>query len=161
MMGVQPFIAIAPEGYLCSRILDLEKLVEIVELERAAFANPWSQVSLSTEIINPLNLTSVIRSKSTPEILGYSLIRIIPPEAELLRIAVKPYAQGVGVGAMLLGESLKKLLDFQLNQVFLEVSEKNSLAIALYKKAGFSVENRRPSYYDNGTTGAIIMVLDV
>ncbi len=135
--------------------------MEIVDLERASFSNPWSQASLSTEITNPLNLTTIIRSKSAAEILGYSLIRVISPEAELLKIAVKPQAQGVGIGSILLGESLKKLLDFKLNQVFLEVSEKNLSAIALYEKVGFSVESRRPGYYDNGTTGAIIMVLNV
>ena len=142
---------------------DCINLKEISALERASFANPWSCESLSAEMLNPLNLTSIISSKSAtkPEILGYSLTRIISPEAELLRVAVKPEVRGQGAAKQILAELLRKLISLQVEKVYLEVSEKNLPAIALYKKAGFSNINYRPNYYDNSTTGALIFEIVV
>ncbi len=137
---------------------NLANLKEIAALEQASFANPWSGESLSVEILNPLNLTSIISSKSAtrPEILGYSLTRIISPEAELLRVAVKPEGRKQGAATKILAELLQKLIPLQVEKVYLEVSEKNLPAIALYRKAGFSNLSYRPNYYDNGTIGALI-----
>ena len=138
-------------------------LEDISAPERASFANPWSCESLSAEISNPLNLTSVLSLKSAtrPEILGYSLTRVISPEAELLRVAVKPEERGQGAAKKILAELLRKLISLQVEKVYLEVSEKNLSPIALYKKAGFSNINYRPNYYDNSTTGALIFEIVV
>jgi len=142
---------------------NLAKLKEIAELERSSFTNPWSCKSLSAEIVNPLNLTSTInlQSAAKSELIGYSLTRIIPPEAELLRVAVKPEVRGQGAAKKILAELLQKLITFQVEKVCLEVSEKNLPAIALYQKAGFLNISSRPNYYDNGTTGALIFEIVV
>lgn len=133
-------------------------LKEIAALEQASFTNPWSCESLSSEITNPLNLTSTISSQfaAGSEIIGYSLTRIIPPEAELLRVAVKPEMRGQGVATKTLVELLRELVKLQVEKVYLEVSEKNLPAIALYQQTGFSNISYRPNYYDAGTTGALI-----
>lgn len=152
-----------PHYYVSHHLGSLENLAEIVELERVSFATPWSQESLRAEIVNPLNLTTIIKSQPDPDvgILGYSLSRIIAPEAELLRIAVVPQVRHQGAGTRLIHEVLKKILLMQVKQLYLEVSEKNRSAIALYQKTGFSIETQRPNYYDNGTTGAIIFTLKI
>lgn len=152
-----------PHYYVSHHLGSLENLAEIVALERVSFATPWSQEGLREEIVNPLNLTTIIKSQPDPDagIIGYSLSRVIAPEAELLRIAIKPQARHQGIGTRLIHEVEKKLLLLQVKQLYLEVSEKNRPAIALYQKTGFSIETRRPNYYDNGTTGAIIFTLKI
>ena len=139
----------------------LENLTEITLLEQQSFTSPWNRESLELELINPLNLITVIRSSSEVEIIGYSLTRILPPEAELLRVAVRPQARGVGVGSVLLSELLQKLLTLKITQVYLEVSEKNRPALSLYQKIGFTTTGHRPGYYDNGSTGAISFSLTI
>ncbi|HIE06605.1 MAG TPA: ribosomal-protein-alanine N-acetyltransferase [Desulfarculaceae bacterium] len=139
----------------------LENLPEITLLEQQSFTSPWNRESLESELSNPLNLITVIRSSSEAEITGYSLTRILPPEAELLRIAVRPQARGVGVGSVLLNELLQKLFSLKIIQLYLEVSEKNRPAISLYQKIGFTVTGHRPGYYDNGSTGAITFSLAI
>ncbi len=137
---------------------NLAPLNEITALEQVSFTNPWSCKSLSTEIASPLNLTSIISLQSAAglEVIGYSLTRIIAPEAELLRVAVKPEMHRQGAATKILAELLLKLITFQVEKVYLEVSEKNLSAIALYQKAGFSNSSYRPNYYDAGATGALI-----
>ncbi len=137
---------------------NLANFKEISALEQASFTHPWSCESLNAEILNPLNLTSIISSQSAtkPEVIGYSLTRIISPEAELLRVAVKPEVRGQGAATKILAELLRKLIPLQVDKAYLEVSEKNLPAIALYQKAGFLNIDYRPSYYDAGTIGALI-----
>ena len=131
---------------------------EIIILERASFANPWSRESLTAELVNPLNLTSIISSQSLSgtKIAGYCLTRIIPPEAELLRVAVYLEMRGQGAATIMINGLLQKLQKMQVEKIYLEVSEKNQPAVALYRKTGFAEIDYRPNYYDNGTTGALI-----
>ena len=137
----------------------LKNMKEITVLERLSFANPWSRESLTAELANPLNLTSIIsfQSLSGTKLVGYCLTRIISPEAELLRIAVAPEMRRQGAATVILNGLLQKLQISQpVGRIYLEVSEKNQPAITLYRKTGFTEINCRPNYYDNGTTGALI-----
>ncbi len=138
---------------------NLTDLEAIVALEQKSFVPPWSRESLAAEIDNPLNLTSIInfRSAGETEIIGYSLTRIIYPEAELLRIAISPEMRGQGAATLLLNEVLRKLQTLSVAKTYLEVSEKNHPARALYMKIGFVKINYRPNYYDKDGTGALIM----
>jgi len=133
--------------------------MEIADLEQVSFENPWSHASLRDEFANPLNLTSIIQIASGPEVAGYSLTRIIPPEAELLRLAILPRIRRQGAAAILLDEVLKKIRSFKVEKIYLEVSEKNYQAVALYQKIGFEITAKRTNYYDEGTTGALMMTL--
>ena len=139
----------------------LENLPEINLLEQQSFTSPWNRESLEVELSNPLNLITVIRSSSEAEITGYSMTRVLPPEAELLRVAVRPQTRRLGVGSVLLNELLQKLLTLKIAQVYLEVSEKNRPALSLYRKIGFTATGHRPGYYDNGSTGAITFSLTI
>jgi ribosomal protein S18 acetylase RimI-like enzyme len=76
-------------------------------------------------------------------------------------VAVKPEMRKLGAATKILEKMLQKLQTLQVEKVYLEVSEKNHPAIALYQKAGFSNISYRPNYYDNGTTGALIFEIVV
>jgi ribosomal-protein-alanine N-acetyltransferase len=152
----------APEKYqLFHYRNNLRNLAEIVNLEQVSFQSFWSRESLRVEIANPLTLLSIIKVSSAPELTGYSLTRIISPEAELLKLAIRPGARRRGAATILLDGIFKKIRSLKVNKIYLEVSEKNQQAIALYQKSGFNTTTRRPHYYDNGTTGALLMTLSL
>lgn len=148
----------ASEYQILHSFNNFANLKEIAALERSSFTNPWSCESLSAEIANPLILTSTISSNSAigSEIIGYCLTRIISSEAELLRVALKSEMRGLGAATEMVEKLLQKLQSLKVEKVYLEVSEKNLRAIALYQKAGFSNIGYRPNYYDYCTTGASI-----
>lgn len=86
--------------------------------------------------------------------------RIAGPEAELLTIAVHPDAQNQGVGRVLLSDFLSHTKTLAIQDVFLEVAEKNSAAIALYRNMGFVEVAKRAQYFqqtDGSALTAIIM----
>ncbi len=135
----------------------LKDLPEILAIERASFNNPWSKESFTNELSGPLSCTIIAKSSSDSLACGYCCYRVITPEAELLRIAVRPEERLDGVGRALLDEMFRLLRLQQVTTVYLEVSETNQAALALYKKSGFLVTGRRPGYYDQDTTAALLL----
>ncbi len=139
----------------------LKDLSTILEIEHASFEHPWSKESLAGELSDPLSSIIIAKSSSNPDVCGYSCYKIIPPEAELLRIAVRHEGRRQGTAQALLNEMFRLLRLRQVVTVYLEVSEINRAAIALYKKSGFLVTGSRPGYYDHGTTAALLLQRDL
>ena len=89
-------------------------------------------------------------------ILGYSVIWIFPPEAELHYIEIFPEFRGKGLGKFFLKDLLNFLPSLGVKKIFLEVSETNRVAYSLYKRLGFKELGKRKNYYANGED-AILM----
>ena len=85
------------------------------------------------------------------EAVGFALARAIAGEAELLLLAVRPDAQGRGVGKSLLNHFFRESLTRGADHLHLEVRDGND-AIKLYTRLGFSIVGRRRNYY-NGRDG--------
>lgn len=63
-------------------------------------------------------------------------------ETELYVIGVDPAFAGIGLGAGLLGETLRRMAAHHPDRITLYVDGDNSSAVALYLRAGFTVEQR-------------------
>ena len=149
-------------GYVISHTYaEPDNLTEIALIEQQSFTSPWKLESLRAEFCNPLNLVTFIKAPSETGITGYSLTRLLPPEAEIMRIAIRPEFREIGAGTVLLNELLQHLVTLRITTVYLEVSEKNRQALALYRKTGFTLTGRRPGYYDNGSTAALTFTLAI
>ncbi|WGI20959.1 ribosomal protein S18-alanine N-acetyltransferase [Amylibacter sp. IMCC11727] len=83
---------------------------------------------------------------------GFALIQTAGPEAELLTIAVHPNARRTGQGRDLLARALTAAQKAKCEDIFLEVVDDNTPAIALYRDAGFRERAIRKDYY-NGANG--------
>lgn len=91
---------------------------------------------------------------------GFVLLRILPPEAEILTLAVDPAAQRRGLGAALVEGAAARVAGRGVETLFLEVAEDNTAARALYAKAGFTQIGRRKGYYtrhDEPAVDALIL----
>ncbi len=93
-------------------------------------------------------------------VTAFSVHLLIPPEAQLLMIAVDPKRVRQGVGKFLLLNEFEKLKGAGFATVTLEVSASNGSALALYKGLGFVEVGRRKKYYGDGTD-AILMDLNL
>src|SRR5690606_28094176 len=97
-------------------------------------------------------------------IAGFTLIRIAADEAELLTIAVDPKWRGRRIGQALLAAVFDDLLLSPARRMFLEVSEDNGAAIALYRREGFATIATRKGYYpkpDGSQATALVMARDL
>lgn len=124
--------------------------IEIVAaLQAASFEDPWSRDSVGRLVAAPSSLThlALLPAGEGDAPAGFALWRSMPPEAELLLLGVLPAARRRGVGRRLIDAGIATLRSGGVTELYLEVSESNEAAAALYRAAGFRVVGRRPDYY--------------
>ena len=80
---------------------------------------------------------------------GLVLARVAGEEAEILTLAVVPAARRHGVATGLLQAAIVRLVASGAAVAFLEVSVKNTAALRLYLRQGFTQTGRRPAYYSD------------
>lgn len=111
-----------------------------------AFGEAWTRSQLSGILPMAGVFLTLAFDRSTNGVLGFSLVRSVADESELLLIAVLPSEQRRGVGRLLLEDFLDRAREDGVSRVHLEVREGNP-AIRMYDAAGFSPVGRRRNYY--------------
>ena len=110
------------------------------------FGEAWTRSQLSGILpMAGVFLTLAINPRDE-SVIGFSLVRTIAGESELLLISVLPDVQRRGVGARLLDDFLERANEDSVSRVHLEVRDGNP-AIGMYRAAGFSPVGRRRNYY--------------
>ena len=94
------------------------------------------------------------------EIVGFTAILETPPDAEIHNLFICNELRGRGVGKILLKQAIQ-IMSAEVENLYLEVSEENNIAIALYKSLGFEEIGVRKNYYRKGSiaSNAIMMHL--
>lgn len=87
---------------------------------------------------------------------GFVLCRVAADEAEILTLAVMPDARRQGIGGALLAEAMAGAVVRGAGAMFLEVSDRNAAARALYAGAGFEEVGRRKRYYGDGADALVL-----
>jgi ribosomal-protein-alanine N-acetyltransferase len=87
---------------------------------------------------------------------GFVLARSLVGEAELLVLGVLPALRRRGFGRQLLDWTLAQAKAGGAEAVFLEVSEANFGAGALYRNAGFDQVGCREAYYRDGKAAMVL-----
>ena len=87
---------------------------------------------------------------------GLVLARVAADEAEILTLAVTPPARRRGLGRQLLGAAGTAAVAMGAVTMFLEVSEANHPARALYAACGFVPVGRRRQYYADGSDALVL-----
>ncbi|MBE6599388.1 MAG: ribosomal-protein-alanine N-acetyltransferase [Ruminococcaceae bacterium] len=127
----------------------------IYAIELASFSDPWSKYFFNHSMAQDTEI--VFAAVSSDRIVGYGCLSVLPPEGEILNIAVSPEERGRGVGQLLLTAMLNHAAGEGVDTVFLEVRESNTAARSLYEKNGFSPIGIRKNYYIKPTEDAVVM----
>jgi ribosomal-protein-alanine N-acetyltransferase len=138
-------IKIRPAG-----LLDLKGVEGIEQISYSPYS--FSQIFSELEQKNSLLLVAV----SGQTIVGWCCSRFVPPEAELLKIAVLPEFRRQGIAALLLHTLEQKLTGNNVTDVYLEVRSMNEAAIKFYLKFGFFQVGLRKKYYSSPQDDALI-----
>lgn len=91
---------------------------------------------------------------------AFALVRVIADEAELLMLATDPDYRRQGLARACLARAEAAAGLRQAAQIFLEVAHDNTVAIALYRAAGYTETGRRAGYYrrpDGSRADAVTM----
>jgi ribosomal-protein-alanine N-acetyltransferase len=131
---------------------------KIAALEAESFTDPWSEKDIFSIVCSEGGMCFTAL-EDDGELIAYVFGRLIAPEGEIYRIAVRADKRQRGVGYRLLSFALKTERGRGLETTFLEVRSKNIAAISLYRAHGFEEVGRRTGYYQNPADDAIIMLL--
>lgn len=86
----------------------------------------------------------------TGELAGFTWVKTVreggSTETELYVLGVDPAFAGIGLGAALLGETLRRMQLHEPDRITLYVDGDNTHAVELYLRAGFEVEQRSVQY---------------
>ena len=134
------------------KIQDLQEIKNCLDTE---YDNFWSYQTLESEINSESSIYIIIKNNQNL-ILGFTGIKVILDEAELMNIVVKKDFRHNGIGSILLDDLINYSKKLNLKTITLEVNENNLSAIRLYDKFSFDRLGIRKKYY-NGESDAIIM----
>ena len=135
--------------------MNQDHVAAVAALEKLCFSDPWSESSVAYELTNPLSLWLV--AVKDGEVAGYIGSQSVPPESDVMNIAVHPGHRRRGIGEALVAELVRQLQRSGNTSLTLEVRASNESAIALYHKLGFCQVGRRPNYYRNPREDALIL----
>ena len=107
------------------------------------FEKKWAKKDFYSFISNQDNIFIL----SHPKPLGYLKARVTKDEIEIISILIDKRFRKVGMGKSLLNELLNIALKKKIQNIFLEVSVENQIAINLYKKFNFIKVGKRKNYY--------------
>jgi [ribosomal protein S18]-alanine N-acetyltransferase len=129
----------------------------LMYIERNSFVSPWPAHSFKNELLNPV---SRIWAAIDGDIFaGFTCFWIVAGDIHLLNIAVAPEKRGLGIGTYLLGRVIDLAQNIPVDRIWLEVRPSNSVALALYRRAGFIEEGIRRGYYSDTGEDAVLMSL--
>ena len=144
-----------------------EDLDDIMPVMESAFGNRFGEAWTRSQCAGILPMAGVTltlaRDSETDEATGFSLVRSVADESELLLIAVSPERRREGIGRGLLQHFLDQARMNGINRAHLEVRAGNP-AIHMYRRAGFEPIGRRRNYYrgnDGQQFDALTFALDL
>ena len=159
-----------------ARVRPVERadLLGVFRIEKAVFTQPWPYAAFEQLLDAPAFLVAEGEGEGegrpagsridAGDVLGYVVGDCTPNHGRDLGhikdLAVRPDAQGEGLGRRLLRAALSELAAAGASVVKLEVRESNHRAQTLYGDEGFRPARRIPRYYGDGEA-AFVMRLDV
>ena len=133
-------VSVRPGG-----IDDLDAVMAVMTSAfRPCFGEGWSRSQCAG--ILPMAGVQLTLAEQGGAIVGFSLMRAVMDEAELLLVAVGPDARRRGVGGRLVAQFIAEARQRGARKLHLEVRDGND-AIGLYHAAGFEPAGRRRDYY--------------
>jgi [ribosomal protein S18]-alanine N-acetyltransferase len=118
------------------RPMSIDDLTDVVAVDSAAFEPLW-QISLPAlgKAYSQAVYASVIENSSG--MFGYQLSTWSPNGAHLARLAVRPEAQGRGLGAALINDLILHMQASGAARVTVNTQGDNTASLGLYHKLGF------------------------
>jgi ribosomal-protein-alanine N-acetyltransferase len=128
---------------------------QVAALEKICFADPWSEMSIASELQNLWSYWLV--AVSDDRVVGYIGSQSSIDEADVMNVAVHPEYRRQGIAEGLICTMVEELKNRGIHALLLEVRATNAPAIALYEKLGFQQVGLRKNYYRNPKEDALIL----
>ena len=137
------------------REMQIDDLDQVVEIENACFAVPWTETGFFSFLIREDALFLVAEEKGM--ILGFCGVLMVLDEGDITNVAVNPEHRRSGIGSQLVESLIRETEARGVKTLHLEVRQSNNAAISLYRSHGFEDNGVRKGYYESPTEDALLM----
>ena len=140
--------------------LNIDNCLAAFAVQQQCHAFPWSFDVFSSSLDGQY---FAYQMQLDEQVLGYYVGLTVLDEATLMDIGLAAEYRGKGLGKALLSHFLSHCKAQHMGEVWLEVRQSNTSAIALYEHAGFTLIELRKGYYPGakGREDALIMKLEL
>ena len=142
-------------GVLTLRAATAADLSALRDIEVRASHDPWGENAILSQLSSGVGVSLVCEDGG--RVVGSLYLSLIPPEGEVLALAVLPEARRRGIGRFLLENGMKTLKSGGACVLYLDVRESNTPARALYAALGFEEYGRRARFYSQPREDAVLM----
>ena len=122
-----------------------EDLESILRIEDATYPTPWTKGIFQDELAAPGRVYIVAEAHG--DVVGYSGLMLVLPEAHVTSVTVDPERRGSRIGTRLMLRMSREALAAGANSLTLEVRVSNRNAQALYHRFGMAPVGVRKRYY--------------
>jgi len=137
----------------------VEDLEQVVEIEKASMASPWSKELFEEELTRAVARYFV--GEIDNQVVGYMGYWEAPQEAHIINLAIEPRFRQKGLGFKMMEYCLKFAYNKGARLATLEVRESNEAAQKLYEKMNFRTVAIRKKYYSDNQENAVVMLKDL
>lgn len=137
------------------RSMTVADLDDVMKIESAAFASPWSRQFFLEELQATLARSILCQGDGGP--IGYVIYWELVGELDIHNVAVHPNHRRQGIARAMLNGVLEGATNRGCRRVTLEVRRSNDPAQALYRSLGFEICGLRKEYYSDNKEDAWIM----
>ncbi len=135
--------------------MELDDLEQVMKIENACFAVPWTETGFFSFFIREDALFLV--AEEDERILGFCGVLMVLDEGDITNVAVSPGERKRGIGKQLVEAMIAQTQSRGVKTLHLEVRKSNNAALALYRGLGFVESGIRKGYYESPTEDAILM----
>jgi [ribosomal protein S18]-alanine N-acetyltransferase len=145
--------------------MQLEHIQQVRNIESITGMTPWSEEDYAYAIAEANRWRGWVAlaegCAQGSDLVGFSLLAMVPPESELAKLAVLPDWQRRGIASRLFDKTIGHARAVHCQVCYLEVRSRNQGAIVFYTRHGFSTCGRRRNYYRNPADDALLMVCPI
>lgn len=143
---------------IITRLMTVEDIPYIDEVEAGSFAIPWSHDAFVREVTeNNCARYLVLCEDGVP--VAYAGVWFILDEGHITNIAVHPKKRGLHYGKQIVEALIQLAADSGMSFLTLECRRSNIVAQNLYHSVGFVDVGFRKRYYADNNEDALVMVL--
>jgi len=131
-------------------------LATVLEIEREAYAFPWSE-GIFRDCLRAGYCCWVVERNE--DVRAYGIMQVSVGESHILNLCVRASNRGQGLGRALLSHLLEVAKEHRADTALLEVRPTNRAALSLYAAMGFNEVGVRRGYYPgrDGREDALIL----
>lgn len=141
------------------RRMTLADVDQVVAIEAATFAMPWSKESFQQELTRNVAARYLV-AELDGKVIGYAGAWVILDESHITNIAISEPYRGHGYGRKLTEALMQYLSNLGAAYATLEVRRSNERAQNLYKSLGYVGVGWRKRYYEDNREDALLMVCE-